>query len=83
VKDLLNATSLRGPLNIQLMGQFSTLIEINPRFGGGSTASLHAGWPALRWFLHEYALQRDVNEKTVLLRHVEVKRSWTDHVWEA
>jgi hypothetical protein len=82
IDDLLNATQLRGPLNIQLMGKNSTLLEINPRFGGGCTASFHSGWHALRWILQEYVLDEEVSEETVKYDHVEVKRAWTDYVWE-
>jgi hypothetical protein len=82
IDDLLQATKLRGPLNIQLMGDKSTLLEINPRFGGGCTASFHAGWPALRWVLTEYALDKNVSRQKIQYKHVEVKRAWTDFVWE-
>lgn len=82
IQKLLDSTNLRGPLNIQLMGESSTLLEINPRFGGGSTASIRAGWNGFEWFLLEYALDREVINPSVEYKHVEVIRAWADYQWE-
>ena len=81
LEKLMASLELRGPLNIQLMGEEPRLLEINPRFGGGSTASIHAGWNAPNWLLQEYLLGRTLSETSPVFNHVEVVRAWKDYIW--
>ena len=81
LEKLLSSLALRGPLNIQLMGEEPRLLEINPRFGGGSTASIHAGWSAPNWLIQEYLLGRTPSEIRPAFKHVEVIRAWKDYIW--
>ena len=78
---LLMEFPLRGPINVQFMGPDCKLLEINPRFGGGSTASIKAGWLANEWLLQEYCLGNVMTSPNNKFRHVEVKRAWKDYVW--
>ena len=81
VEALLLELNLRGPLNFQFMGEDSKLLEINPRFGGGSTASIKAGWLANHWLLEEYCLGNPMTSPKPFFNHVEVIRAWKDYVW--
>lgn len=62
--DLANELNLYGHAVIQVIedsdGKFH-ILECNPRFGGASTSSLHAGLESLYWFLLE-----SINENTTL-----------------
>ncbi len=78
---LLSYFPLRGPLNLQFKGKPLKLLEINPRLGGGSTASIRAGWHAPRWLLEEYCLEIGASFREPIFQHVEVNRSWQDFVW--
>ena len=71
---------LVGPVNFQFLKsrEKEYLLEINPRFSGGSTASIRAGWQAWKWILQEYLLNEELEH--VGFRHVEVYRSRRDHV---
>jgi predicted ATP-grasp superfamily ATP-dependent carboligase len=79
IDTLANKLTMRGPINIQLIGAERLLLEINPRFSGGSTASITAGWNAPNWLISEYLLDEKVllNDK---FEHVHVIRSRRDHV---
>ena len=81
LEKLLSSLELRGPVNIQLMGEDPKLLEINPRFGGGSTASIHAGWPAIKWLMQEYFLGSTPLMTRPEFKHVEVVRAWKDYLW--
>lgn len=74
--------SMSGPVNFQFLhdANGTYLMECNPRFSGGSTASIAAGWDAWSWIFQEYALA--VSPKMVEIKHVEVLRSRRDHVRE-
>jgi len=78
---LLSELRLRGPVNVQFMGPDLKLLEINPRFGGGSTASIKAGWQATTWFSQEYLLEQSQVKQTSEFKHVEIVRAWKDYVW--
>jgi carbamoylphosphate synthase large subunit len=78
---LLSEFKLMGPINVQFMGPDLKLLEINPRFGGGSTASIKAGWTATTWFLQEYVLGHSQVNQGNDFKHVEVMRAWKDYVW--
>lgn len=78
---LLSEFTLMGPINVQFMGPDLKLLEINPRFGGGSTASIKAGWTATTWFLQEYVLGHSQVNQGNDFKHVEVMRAWKDYVW--
>jgi hypothetical protein len=81
MQKLLSIFTFRGPINVQFMGPLCKLLEINPRFGGGSTASIRAGWAAPKWLLTEYLLRLDCNYEAHAFEHVEVMRAWKDYVW--
>ncbi len=78
---LLDALPLRGPLNFQFRGEPLRLLEINPRFGGGSTASIHSGWSGPKWLIAEYLLREPSKLEIEPLSEVEVVRAWKDFVW--
>jgi hypothetical protein len=63
------------------MGESSKILEINPRFGGGSTASIKAGWLANQWLVEEYCLGKSMTSPEPEFKHVEVIRAWKDYVW--
>jgi len=76
---LVAGTDLVGPLNVQLIGENSNVMDFNPRFGGGATASIKAGWRADLWLIQEYYLGESippVHEFTNLT----ITRSRKDHV---
>ncbi len=81
IQKLMSIFFLRGPINVQFMGEESKLLEINPRFGGGSTASIRAGWNAPFWLISEYLLGIDQFSYLAPFKHVEVMRAWKDYVW--
>jgi predicted ATP-grasp superfamily ATP-dependent carboligase len=68
-----------GPLNLQLIGNTPNVLEVNPRFSGGSTASIAAGWDAIFWLIQEYLLGQAVHLKSEY-QHVHVIRSRRDHI---
>jgi len=68
-----------GPLNLQLIGNTPNVLEVNPRFSGGSTASIVAGWDAISWLIQEYLLGQAVHLKSEY-QHVHVIRSRRDHI---
>lgn len=72
--------NLKGPVNFQFLSvnHNQYLMEINPRFSGGSTASIRAGWQAWDWIIQEYLLNNPITG--VGFEHVEVTRSRRDHV---
>lgn len=72
-------SNIIGPINIQTIGVDSKILEVNPRFSGGSTASIAAGWNAPRWLLLEYVKEQYPNN-VVKYDHVHVVRSRRDHV---
>ena len=79
VNKVVAKSDLVGPVNIQLKGVNNTLLDINPRFSGGATASILSGWIAHQWLLQEYILGEDV----VFPKGYEsifVTRSRRDHV---
>lgn len=78
---LLGKYPLRGPINVQLKGSPQRLLEINPRFGGGSTASIRSGWNALEWVLKEYGCDDLIEGQSPKIRNLEVKRAWQDFYW--
>jgi predicted ATP-grasp superfamily ATP-dependent carboligase len=79
VQTLVARMKIRGPINIQLIGDEKLVLEVNPRFSGGATASIAAGWNAPRWLLSEYLLNKpaELDDK---FNHVHVVRSRRDHV---
>lgn len=78
---LLDAIPLRGPLNFQFRGEPLHLLEINPRFGGGATASIHSGWSGPKWLMAEYLLREPSRIEIEPVTEVEVLRAWRDFVW--
>lgn len=52
---ILSISGWEGPITLQFIddGTSITLIEINPRFGGGVTHSIHAGLDFPRWIIRE------------------------------
>jgi len=68
-----------GPINLQLIGNTPNVLEVNPRFSGGSTASIAAGWDAISWLIKEYLLGQAVHLKSEY-QHVHVIRSRRDHI---
>jgi hypothetical protein len=70
---------LVGPLNFQFIssGTKKYLMEVNPRFSGGSTASIRAGWEAWKWILEEYVVDVPLSEPRI--RHLELIRTRRDH----
>lgn len=79
IEILISRLNIRGPINIQLIGEERKLLEINPRFSGGCTASIAAGWNSPKWLVSEYLL----DQKAPLhenFSHVHVIRSRRDHV---
>ena len=79
VNQLVQNTHLRGPINVQLIGTEKLLLDLNPRFSGGSTASIHAGWNAIRWLINEYLFENEIVFPSTF-NHVHVIRSKRDHV---
>ena len=77
---LVEAFDLRGPCNIQFKGSPPKFLEVNPRFGGGATASLEAGWRAWEWLIREYLLGQRI-EESMKLEPLEMKRAWKDYFW--
>ena len=79
IRKIIENSELLGPINIQLIGRDNLLLDINPRFSGGATASIRAGWIAHEWLIKEYLLDRSIsfpNKYESLL----VTRSRRDHV---
>jgi len=79
VNKIVAKSELVGPVNFQLRGDNNTLLDINPRFSGGATASVLSGWMAPQWLLQEYILEEGV----VFPKGYEsifVTRSRRDHV---
>lgn len=72
--------ALAGPVNIQVKGEDSQLIEINPRFGGGAPVSIHAGWNAPYWIFKEYFVGLSLANELFEPRHVESLRSLREHI---
>jgi predicted ATP-grasp superfamily ATP-dependent carboligase len=70
---------LVGPINFQFIssGSKKYLMEVNPRFSGGSTASIRAGWEAWKWILEEYVLKTPLSKPQI--RHLELFRTRRDH----
>jgi hypothetical protein len=70
---------LLGPLNFQFIssGTKKYLMEVNPRFSGGSTASIRAGWEAWKWILEEYVVDTPLSDPQI--RHLELFRTRRDH----
>jgi carbamoyl-phosphate synthase large subunit len=79
VDALISEFELRGPINVQLIGDEKLVLEINPRFSGGSTASISAGWNAPNWLVSEYLFGREAR-LDANYRHVHVIRSRRDHL---
>lgn len=77
---LVESFKLRGPCNLQFKGSPGKFLEVNPRFGGGSTASVEAGWKAWDWLIREYLLGQKIDER-MKLEPLEVKRAWKDYYW--
>lgn len=77
---LVESFKLRGPCNLQFIGSPSKFLEVNPRFGGGSTASVEAGWKAWDWLIREYLLGQKIDE-CMKLEPLEMKRAWKDYYW--
>lgn len=79
VNKIVVKSELVGPVNIQLKGGNNTLLDVNPRFSGGATASILSGWMAPKWLLQEYILEEDIvfpkGYETIF-----VTRSRRDHV---
>jgi carbamoyl-phosphate synthase large subunit len=73
----------RGPINVQTIVSSTGneyLMEINPRFGGGSTASLSSGFNMIQMIYQGWILNRKID--ILPTRRVEVVRSFQDHVRE-
>ena len=70
---------LVGPYNFQFIGKQEFLMEINPRFGGGATISMSAGWNAVQWIMEEYLVGKPFIEPNKY-SHVEGIRSRRDHI---
>jgi predicted ATP-grasp superfamily ATP-dependent carboligase len=70
---------LVGPYNFQFIGEEELLMEINPRFGGGATISMSAGWNAVHWIMEEYLIGKPFVEPSKF-SHVEGIRSRRDHI---
>lgn len=70
---------LFGPVNLQLIGHQNSFLEINPRFSGGSTASIAAGWDAIGWLIQEYVIGEHASRGEDF-QHVHVIRSRRDHI---
>jgi len=79
VETLVTSMRIRGPINIQLIGDEKLVLEVNPRFSGGATASIAAGWNAPAWLISEYLLKKPVY-LDAKFNHVHVVRSRRDHV---
>lgn len=79
VNVLIQNSKLLGPVNIQLIGINNLLLDINPRFSGGATASIRSGWLAPNWLIQEYILHEEILfPKTY--DSILVTRSRRDHV---
>ena len=70
---------LVGPYNFQFIGKEELLMEINPRFGGGATISMSAGWNAVYWIIEEYLFGEPFVAPNKY-SHVEGIRSRRDHI---
>ena len=70
---------LLGPINFQFISSESRkyLMEVNPRFSGGSTASIRAGWEAWKWILEEYVMKTTLSKPQI--HHLELFRTRRDH----
>lgn len=79
IKTLISKYKTLGALNIQLIGDERSVLEVNPRFSGGSTASIAAGWNSISWLIQEHLLSREV-VLTSSFNHVHVIRSRRDHI---
>ncbi len=66
-------------MNFQFIGKPSVLLEINPRFSGGSTASISAGWLGPEWLIKEYLMKTGIDLGSNY-SHVHVVRSRKDHI---
>jgi len=81
IKLLTGGWRAKGPICYQFLlteGR-KLLLECNPRFAGGSTASMAAGWSAWSWILMEYVAGKPAIGSS--LEHVDVVRSRVDHIW--
>jgi hypothetical protein len=79
LEEVADKLTLRGPVNFQLIGKPSVLLEINPRFSGGSTASISAGWLGPEWLINEYLVKTGIDLGRSY-SHVHVVRSRKDHI---
>ena len=59
--EFISALNLRGPVVLQAIinNEGLHLIEVNPRFGGASTASIAVGLDSLAWMIHEAFRQEE------------------------
>ena len=59
--EFISALNLRGPVVLQAIvnKEGLHLIEVNPRFGGASTASIAVGLDSLAWMIHEAFRQEE------------------------
>jgi len=76
--DNLGSVGARGPINMQLIGAKENLkvLEINPRFGGGATASIEAGFDMPRMSLINWILGEEI--QSMPINHLEMVRSRQD-----
>ena len=79
IRTLIQNYRTLGPVNLQLIGNTPNILEVNPRFSGGSTVSISAGWDAIYWLIQEYLLGQPVHFKSEY-QHVHAIRSRRDHL---
>jgi carbamoyl-phosphate synthase large subunit len=74
----LGGIGARGPINMQLIGVSGDLkvLEINPRFGGGATASIEAGFDMPSMSLIHWIFGEEIQDMPV--NHLEMVRSRQD-----
>jgi carbamoylphosphate synthase large subunit len=74
----LGSIGARGPINMQLIGTSGNfkVLEINPRFGGGATASIEAGFDMPSMSLMHWILGEEIQAMPV--NHLEMVRSRQD-----
>lgn len=80
LEQVANIPGWMGCINVQFMRNRAgtcSIIEINPRFGGGSTAAIEAGLDMCGYILDEY-LQRPFAAKPPILQHIKMTRARRD-----
>jgi carbamoyl-phosphate synthase large subunit len=75
----LGSLGCKGPINLQTKGFNDSVcvLEINPRFGGGCTASMEAGMDLIKMSIDSWILSKSVTPYEV--SHVEMVRSRKDY----